>query len=718
MAKKEKAAKPPKPPKEPKPPRQPKAPKVPKKHKSEKKSSVATVISEAVMIALILYMVVLLVIIRVSVKSDLTDYFYTELDRNVNVVKSQIDGTKEDLATATFSTCETIKSLYAYVKDVDLEGPITSICEDAVSSGTYEGCTFIVAATRTRYGSGDNAVLVRNSSLSEVLGGANTFQYVKENANFSLIYGTAVRVDNNIVGACFTKKRLLDEDFAQNMKQLTGCDFTLFNGTMRAITTIDGMAGTGIADPTIISRTQDKEEVTLQTEVGGNTYLANYFPFIDDTGSVIGTLFLGKDVRIVGDISNSLSLHVGIAVVACVIIIIAVIVIIMRLVVIQPLRRVGRAVKNLSSGDADLTQRLKVHGHNEFAEISGDVNAFIMMIQAIITDLNRTQSSLEGIGQDLSSNSQDTAGATSRIMSNIDGVRTQSQSLSDSVKNVSGVLNNVANNVDNLSDLIDSQTAGVAESSAAIEEMLGNISSVTDSVRGMSESFDALGQTVDVGKTKLSSVSNKVDEIAEQSKMLVQANSVIAQIARETNLLAMNAAIEAAHAGTAGQGFSVVATEIRKLAETSSRQSKSINTELKQITASIADVVNLSHDSQEAFGQIVTHLSKTDTIIRSINEAMTEQGNASRQVYESLSEMKNQSTGVSDKFRDVNAGIVQVTEEMDAVSQVSAVILGNMDDMTGEAEEINHSSQNVAELADQTKVDITVMQSKLGQFRV
>ena len=382
------------------------------------------------------------------------------------------------------------------------------------------------------------------------------------------------------------------------------------------------------------------------------------------------------------------------------------------------MKRVGAAVNNLASGDADLAQRIEVHGNDEFAEISTGINTFIEMLHKIVSELNLAQKELTAIGIDLGTNSQESASATAEIMANIAGVRKQSESQSEAVSNTTTILGRSAENVNNLENLVEAQAAGITESSAAIEQMLGNISSVTSSVRKMADSFKELGITVSDGKTKLANVDGKVNEIAEQSKMLIQANTIIAQIASETNLLAMNAAIEAAHAGKAGEGFSVVANEIRKLAETSSAQSKNINTELKEISSSIKDVVSLSKDSQVAFGQIVTHLDSTDVIIREIDNAMSEQENASRQIFSALSDMRNQSIEVNEMSHQVKDNIVAVTKDMDTVSQISSIILGSMDEMTAGAQQISTATQGVSDLAASTKENIDVMDSKLKLFRV
>jgi methyl-accepting chemotaxis protein len=385
--------------------------------------------------------------------------------------------------------------------------------------------------------------------------------------------------------------------------------------------------------------------------------------------------------------------------------------------IIKRLNFVGKSIKTLSSGDADLTLRIPTKGNNEFSELGNDVNVFIEILQTLVKKLNEAQLSLEQIGAELGVNSQETASATSQIMANISSVRIQAETQSAAVVETTSVLEQSGQSVNELVALINNQVAGISQASAAIEEMIGNIGAVSNSVKIMSQSFKVLDSNVNDGNFKLENVGNKVNQMAEQSKMLLQANNMIAQVASQTNLLAMNAAIEAAHAGEAGRGFSVVADEIRKLAETSSVQSKNINTELKEISASIQDIVLLTSDARNSYDSIVTQLTSTDSIMEQIDNAMSEQSLASTQILEALADMKGQSASVNEKSMSLQKGISEVQNNMDVVAQVSEVILGSMDEMTAGSQEISTSSQSVSNLAQQTRDNIEIMDSLLKQFK-
>lgn len=680
-----------------------------------KKKSVARIVLVSIVVGILVFAGVLFAVMYNRLNKGLVNYFKDELEEQSEVALEEVAYTQE-LVTGTMDWIRNSFE-YTYKPGMDLKTFLDSLSFSATNFLNVESVVFYDMNGK-QVNSAKFGVSTKNEIIRSALKGTESEDIIKLSGEIYAAAAIPLKHDGTNILVAYALAPACDEELVETVNSYTNLDFTIFDGKKRLYTSLEGMQGTNIANDSIIKQVEKGESVFIEGVLNGKQYLSYYFPLKDSNGNFVTTLFMGEPLDIVSDLVVTIFVPLVIVVILASIVLCAFIFFILELKMLKPLRTVGKAVKNLSSGEADLTIRLPVKTKDEFGELATDVNKFMELMQTIVSDLNGAQTKLSTIGLNLGSNSQESASATAEIMANISGVRKQSENQANAVCNTSDILAKSSASVNALKDLIDEQAAGIEESSAAIEEMLGNISSVTSSVRKMSESFTELGSTVNDGKTKLKNVAEKVNQISEQSKMLVQANQIIAQIASQTNLLSMNAAIEAAHAGTAGEGFSVVANEIRKLAETSSTQSKNIASELSVITSSIQDVVDLSKESQSAFGHIVEKLDSTDIIIREIDNAMTEQESASRQIFEALGDIKNQSVDVREKSIEMSTGVDAVTHDMGTVSQIATTILGSMDEMAAGAQQISGATQNVSDLALETKENIDVMQKKLSRFKV
>ena len=679
-----------------------------------KLKSVSTQIIGLLAVGIIAYSVCLFLFVHSELNKGFKENYEVNIQKEQDSVQERIDEILNSLNNITDWIYEEFKEDYG---DYDPQELSATVC--AYGTKMFKAGSIAIYDTHGNlisnpsYGHDATA-----SFVAQTINGTKTKNIVKEGKDIIAVSARPLSFEGRNVGCVVARTVVTTDAFIKDLSDFLKLEFTVFDGNTRVYTSISGMKGTTISNPELVRRAMAGESVLIEAKINGVTFLTNYYPLKDNNGQTLTVFFLGQELANVQKTINAIFKPlITIASILTILLFTGLILLFYNKVILK-LNSIGKAVKNLASGDADLTYRIAVKGEDEFADLGSNVNAFIELLHKIVSKLNEAQRSLESIGESLGANSQQSASATAEIMANIESVRKQSESQSQAVSNTSVVLSQSEAAVESLGQLISEQSAGITESSAAIEEMLGNITSVTNSVKKMADSFNILNGTVKDGSTKMANVNQKVNEIAEQSSALLQANNMIASVAAQTNLLAMNAAIEAAHAGEAGKGFSVVADEIRKLAETSSEQSKNINNELHEITDSIQNVVKFSQESQAAFSEIVNQLESTDHIIRQIDNAMSEQETASHQILEALSDMRNQSVQVNEQSGDLKRGIAKVKTDMNSVSQISDVILGSMDEMTAGSKEINQAATSVSELAEQTKQDINTMDGLLGQFTV
>jgi methyl-accepting chemotaxis protein len=573
-----------------------------------------------------------------------------------------------------------------------------------VSDALLKNSTFDKAVSEgASYG-----LVVADDAVSAIA--VRKFDYTYKNKNIYCVYQTCIS----------------SEDLVHYYHNILDAEFTVFIDDTRVGTSIldeDGnsIVGTKISNDEVMDKVYNKHETYYGKNVILNEKYETMYALVDESNPDCRAMFfIGQPLSLVNSINKGIFSHAIPVIILMSALFIVIAMILFILFIIKPLSGAAKAIHNLAqnNGDADLTYRINIKGDDEIGRLCADIDTFLDCQQNMIIDLKSAQGSLEGIGQNLASASQESASATSEIMANIEGVRKQTEHQTEVVNSANGEMNVTMSQVSELDSLIQNQSAGITQSSSSIEEMLGNIQSVTSSIQKMSGQFKELLNVTQTGNVRQSEVNGKIAEMSEQSKLLSDANQVISRIASQTNLLAMNAAIEAAHAGKAGAGFSVVADEIRKLAETSSTQSHAIGEQLKHITKTMNDVVESSKQSKEAFGLITEKLSDTNNMVEEIDQAMTEQNSASQQTLEALRDINNSTAEVKTTAASMKDGTSRVQEELKKLTQLVQVVSDSMDEMSAGALQINKAAQGVSDMAAQTRENITGMDEMVGKFKV
>ena len=384
----------------------------------------------------------------------------------------------------------------------------------------------------------------------------------------------------------------------------------------------------------------------------------------------------------------------------------------------KPIVRIVGSFKELAEGEADLTKSLVAGRNDEVGDLAKDFNRFIAKLREIVVSLKAAQDELERAGGELRASSSETSGAAAQIYESVSRVGEKSQRQSESVASASSAVEEIAKNIESLEHLISEQAASVTQASASIEEMVGNIGSVTSSIDKMADEFASLSSAAEEGMSIQEATGARITQISERSETLLEANSAIAKIASQTNLLAMNAAIEAAHAGDAGKGFSVVADEIRNLAETSSEQSHTIGAELAQVRKEIEGIVVSSRDTAASFSRVMQKLADTDRIVQEVKSAMSEQKEGSTQVLEALKAMNEITSNVRSGSKEMGAGNETILVAMSGLRDTASEIQKSMEEMAGGVKAITASARKVTEIAEGTAGTIGRMEDAIGRFKV
>jgi methyl-accepting chemotaxis protein len=358
-----------------------------------------------------------------------------------------------------------------------------------------------------------------------------------------------------------------------------------------------------------------------------------------------------------------------------------------------------RQLESLSSEQKDLTHRVSICSVDELGTIAGMINSFCENMQGGVGEIKNGGRELSTAGGRLQDNVSAMAASLAEVSGAAEQIRSSLEEQLHSASTSAAAVNQIARNIESLEGSINTQAASMDAASSAVEEMLGNISSINAVTEKMVKQFTGLEEAAQKGGRIQKESGDRIGEIVSQSQALQGANKIIAAIAAQTNLLAMNAAIEAAHAGAAGRGFAVVADEIRKLAENSSNESHNIGNELKQIVGTINLVVKDAKAAAEAFAQVSGRIAGTQALVSEVENAIREQSHGADQVLRSLKMMNDVTAEVKTGAREMSEGNESMLREVSRLQDSAREISSRMDAISGEIGKISEGALHVSTLA-------------------
>lgn len=376
-----------------------------------------------------------------------------------------------------------------------------------------------------------------------------------------------------------------------------------------------------------------------------------------------------------------------------------------------------RMIEELSRGDYT-HEDVPVPSRDELGELIHEINLVRNITGSAMRDINQRASKTIETKQNLITVAEESSSAMTEMTSNIQSVGNSITNLDNNIQDVTQSMERLNQFIGNLSANMTEQVSGQEESTAAIEEMTASIDNITQIAQGKIQASQELQKISDRGENVLKTTIDQIGKIFDSLDRIKDMTKLILNIASQTNLLAMNAAIEAAHAGEAGRGFSVVADEIRKLAETSSVNSKQINQSIQEIVALVESATESGGKTTQAFGAISQGIRDTLDSLGEISTGMSELKAGGGQILTSVDRIRESSETLNKQSEVMLSETERVNKAAAGLTQISAESRVAMDEMAIGAQEVLDSSLSLNDQAAELDETSRGLQESINRFKL
>ena len=505
---------------------------------------------------------------------------------------------------------------------------------------------------------------------------------------FTIRASQPIIYEGKLVGTLSIGTSLVTPPYLDWLKKLRGMDVTIFKGDTRAMTTImkDGKraVGTKLQSPEIVEAVLQRGELVFaQNNILGVAYKSAYWPVKAADGTIAGMWFVGMPLNKLMALENkavTTASWVAVALLAVQLLISVAI----GLRVSAPVRKITRYVRDVAGGKKDAV--LDVHSRDDMGELAGSLRGMVEKQDQLMRESVEKADEARKKAEEAANAMEEARRAQQQAeQAKRDGMISAAGQIEGVVDKLNVAINDIGAQVERSDEALSHAASRLAETATAMEEMNSSVLEVAKNAGLAADVSTSTRQKATDGAAVVSQSVAGIQEVQSQSlalkddmvqldehaKAINQIMSVISDIADQTNLLALNAAIEAARAGEAGRGFAVVADEVRKLAEKTmtstievSNAIKAIQTstdqstqQVEQAVRNIAQATEFSNKSGESLQEILQMVEHTADEVRAIATASEEQSAASEEITRSIAEVNSITSSTSEAMREAAKGL-------------------------------------------------------------
>jgi len=384
--------------------------------------------------------------------------------------------------------------------------------------------------------------------------------------------------------------------------------------------------------------------------------------------------------------------------------------------IIRKINRIQDDIAVLATGD--LTRRVDESGKDELSQLGVNLNTFIVNLVETLSSIQAGSRANTEARNNLILAVEDSSSSVVEGEKNVESILNLASRLDSSVSESSRSADQIVSRVDSFAEMIQSQASMVEESTAATTQIMASLSNMSKSVSGNKDAALRLESVARDGSEIIEETGSTIRRVSSHVNTIQEMADVIKGVADQTNLLAMNAAIEAAHAGDAGRGFSVVADEIRKLAEKTSENSRIISENLRSIINDINSATDSSNQTVQSFEQIDVEIRGVISRTAEVASSIEELNQGSGQVMEAMSELQDYTNRVKESTVDISEKIHSVRASVKDASEVSHQVTSGSEEIRTGMSVIRESSERTREVADSISTISLDLDTAVSRFKV